>query len=113
MGAADLHLSLLAGTPADAWSHSDWADPRTREELVGPYLAMWNAAAALMIEDALLHLAGSESRWMGTPAERAEACDDLLTLGPITRRFARFCLVDPADLRRCLLVKAAAKGLVP
>lgn len=83
----------------DAEPPPRWVAPETRVEQVEPCLRLWHAAIILLIEDALMHAAGSQSKWVGTPQVRAEAFEDLTTLGPITRRFARLCGVDPADVR--------------
>lgn len=61
---------------------------------IEPFLAMWQAAAKLMIEDAVR--CSKKMKAGKAPADHEQkAYRDILELGPTTRHLARFCLVGP------------------
>lgn len=67
-------------------------------EDIGPYVALWHAAVNLLIADA----AACSKKLKAAKAptfKESEAYRDIIDLGPITRYFARFCLVDPVLIR--------------
>ena len=107
MGAPDLPLAMLAGKKAAdriADTPIELVPPGDMESLddVAAYLALWNAAASLFVEDAVLYV----TQGPGPDKSRRQAYRDLREIGPITRRLAAFCLVDPIVLYRAFLAKA-------
>lgn len=59
-------------------------------------LALWNAALALLIEDAKDYVHRGPDR----AGYRAAAYQDLTEGGPMTGRVARFCCLDPDEITR-------------
>lgn len=64
-------------------------------EDVAAELALWAAVLAQLLEDARAHLSGRRD----PEGIYRAACLDVLEAGPMTRRVAHFCLLDP-DLVR-------------
>lgn len=64
------------------------------EDCIKPYLDLWGAVLAIMIEDAQHWHCGRKGR----TGDREAAYKDLLACGPMTCHLARLNLLDPTEI---------------